>query len=241
MSAPRIVLSLGNSILGYAIGFNFNISIEVQPITIIGSLAPIALEPTFYNVVTGTMQVVRLASPKARADALTNAKNDMAQAGKAETFTALNWDGTNTNIVSNPASIVTKAGETITSKSNIWTHLDPRLVLISRLFNMNVSVKVPVVNAETVYTKSPSPITFDSTSEKITVDDAKLWDSKSWLSIQGCRLTGRSANLSTAQLVNEPVTFQGLLAVSYDGSGNALISQDDPYTEGLIKDPVAGP
>lgn len=59
-SAPRCKIYISGITVAYAIGFNFNLSVEVQPVMTIGSYGPVSLEPTMYNTVTGTIQIVRL-------------------------------------------------------------------------------------------------------------------------------------------------------------------------------------
>lgn len=123
-SAPRIKVRINGKTLAYAIGFNIGISIDVQPISIIGSFQPIALEPLMYNIVTGTMQIIRLVSATTRASsvAVARANKNKQISGASDLF-----DDTN-----NPLR-----------RDTLYQHLDPRQVLSSQSFDIDLYMGLP--------------------------------------------------------------------------------------------------
>ena len=207
-SAPRITLTIGQSLIGYAIGFNINISVDVQPIYAMGNYGPVALEPTFYNVVTGTMQIIRLSRPSAR-KSLIDLSNGLDIDGSGTTgSTAPDWNGAPT--VTDPS------GKTVTpvGTSNLYTHLDPSLVLISSLFDMTVQIQVPRIKPSTTVTSAETKTT-------TTIDNNVATEKVNWMAIRGCRLTGRTTNLTFGQIINEPINFNGLLVTPIDNNASA--------------------
>jgi hypothetical protein len=226
MAAPRIELRLENTLIGFAIGFNFNISVEVQPVYMLGSVSPVSLEPTYYNVVTGTMQIVRLMSPENRADVVTAADTYMKETTDAAASESVNWNDISTGTATSTTGQATAPTNPI-GKSNLLTHLDPRLVQISRLFDMSVYVRVPLATAETFRDADKGIVTATK-----TIDQTKVCNPVKWLEIRGCRLTGRSTNITLGQMVNEPINFNGLLAVAFAGDGTTeMIKQDNAYKD----------
>ena len=218
-SAPRITLTIGDSLVGYAIGFNINISVDIQSIYALGNYGPVSLEPTFYNIVTGTMQIIRLSRPSAR-----QALKDLAVSKNIDGRTdnkssALDWNGA-AAVGSTEASnkTVTPVGQ-----SNLYSHLDPSLVLVSALFDMTVQLRVPstTTSTETIIDKTTTKV-LDTTNLERTVN---------WMSIRGCRLTGRSTNLTMGQIINEPISFNGLLVSPMNDAGVDTFSFDSAISE----------
>lgn len=123
-SAPRLQLRIDDNVLAYAIGFNMNVAIDIQPVQVLGQFDAASLEPTVYNVVTGTMQIVRLLSDATRAGYNT--------AGNGNGWTA-----------AGQAAPQSSASNSVLS--SLKTHLDPAKVLVSRTFDMNLYLTVPTV------------------------------------------------------------------------------------------------
>jgi hypothetical protein len=217
LSAPRIEISIDNSLIGMAIGLNFNFSVDVQPIYTVGMYGPAALEPTFYNVVTGTIQLIRLSRPKAR-QAMIQAANDSKLTHDTTTASsALDWN--NQSVPSaNGVFEVSKASPTALGKNFLYTHLDPSTVMLSQLFDMTVKVRVPIVKLQSDLSKdAPLPIIdMNQSSTKLVP----------WMAIRGCRVTGRTTNITFGQIINEPLNFSGLLVTPVDVNGSDVFSSD---------------
>jgi len=48
-----------------------------------------------------------------------------------------------------------------------------------------------------------------------------------WMKILNCRITSRNTNISMGQLVNEPLNFQGLIAMSDVSDADAEFKPDN--------------
>jgi len=175
-TAPRLKIRIQESLVAYAVGFNIAVSVDVQPIFVIGSYAPVSLEPTLYNTVTGTMQIVRLLSKE------TLAKKAARHQGGALAFTGV--DG---NELTGSAPDTGSGSNSPLEQKELFKHIDPEKLLLSRSFNTDIYMKVP-----------------NDTHTGLV--------EKSWMKIVDCRITSRNTNIAMGQLVNEPVSFQGLLA-----------------------------
>jgi hypothetical protein len=194
-SAPRIKIRLDGKTLAYAIGFNIGISIDVQPVNIIGTFQPVSLEPTMYNIVTGTMQIIRLISQQQREDIKNLAKTNE-----------------NKQVVDSPSYVVDYEQDTANSpikRGGLYQHLDPRQVLSSRSFNIDLYIRVPVAGA-----------VFNGETDEVL-----------WMSVRDCRITSRNTNISMGSLTNEPLTFQGIYASPTSTTGNLLFASDDLIKE----------
>ena len=191
-TAPRIKVYIQDKVVAYAVGFNLSASVDVQPVFVLGQYAPIALEPTMYNIVTGTMQITRLSSQSRTAAA--NAAADQLTSAGANQQTA------NSNSLATGGELNSTVGNGVTNsplaQKELFLHLDPSKLLLSESFDVKLYMKVP--NA-----------TNDGLEEKL------------WLTGQNCRITSRNTNIAQGQLVNEPLSFQGLL-MHHDGDGFEL-------------------
>jgi hypothetical protein len=185
-SAPRIKLRIDNNLVAYAIGFNINVSVEVQPVFVLGQFAPVSIEPTMYNVVTGTLQIVRLFSTS---HGNTTAKTD--QAYKSDPFGQGTANQTaKANNLSDDEKTDGPAGATNNplSQAELFKHVTPSQLLLSKSFLVELFMKVPTDTNATGLTEV------------------------SFMTVEDCRFTSRNTNISMGQLVNEPMNFQGLLA-----------------------------
>jgi hypothetical protein len=111
-TAPRLRIKAGDSIIAYAVGMDIRFSVQIAPVTVIGELAPVALEPLMIGPVSGTMQIVRLGSSEATNLKLTN--------GGVATV-----DG------SNPSNSILNQG-------NLFKQLDPAQILLTSTFDIEV-------------------------------------------------------------------------------------------------------
>lgn len=123
-SAPRIKIRANGQLIGYAIGFSVNVSVDVQPVYVIGEYAPVALEPNLYRPVTGSMQIVRLRD--------------------------LSAGSTGTGLVKNAAGETVAVTDPTVAKNNspldqkaLFKHLEPQTILFSQTFDVDLYVKVP--------------------------------------------------------------------------------------------------
>lgn len=200
-SAPRVAMYFGTQRIAYAVGININVSVNVQPIQIMGEFGLISTEPTFYNVVTGTLQIIRLIKADTRSDTIT----------ASNTFEGTNSDAANATTATLADSNIIE--DNIANQAALRLHMDPSKVLASSTFDLDLHLRVPAQNDDTLDPNTPS------------VNAATLQTNspyKKWMRIIDCRLSSRSLNISVGQLVNEPVNFQGLLAtpVTETGTGD---------------------
>jgi hypothetical protein len=204
-TAPRIKLRIGDQLIAYAIGFNFNLSVDVQPVFVLGSYAPVSLEPTMYNVVTGTLQIVRLKTPNAQTNLLANKRSPTDTNTTAMTSNKAELNSTTaTGTTNNPLS-----------QSTLFSHLTPSQLILSQSFDLDLYMKVPTALGITAMNNVDGKQSLENTVDNKVLEEVK------WMTIKNCRFVSRNTNISQGQLVNEPLNFQGLLAQN-DGDGFAL-------------------
>jgi hypothetical protein len=205
-TAPRLKLRIQDKLVAYAVGFNIAVSVDIQPVFVIGSYAPISLEPTLYNTVTGTMQIVRLLSSTTLAAKA--AVTDPAT-GNVTTPAQLAYAGVD------GAELTSSGAPTDGAKSNspleqreLFKHVDPEKLLLSRTFDVAVYMKVPNAAGDGL-------------------------EELAWMAIRDCRITSRNTNIAMGQLVNEPVSFQGLLATHTSDPTNQF-EKDGSVTQSVV-------
>jgi hypothetical protein len=204
-SAPRLRLHINEQAVAYAIGFNVNIAIDVQPVQVIGQFSGMSLEPTVYNVVTGTMQIIKLISGSTKVEQAALVKSEPLIGNGVTTVATKNADGTVKVEAQTSVTEVTASSKADTnsllSQQSLFAHLDPSKVLISRSFDMDLYLTVPVAAniAATGTAPAVGQLSLNGTPAR-------------WMRIKYCRLTSRNTNIAHGQLVNEPVNFQGLMA-----------------------------
>jgi hypothetical protein len=203
-TAPRLKLYIQDKAVAYAVGFNINVSVDVQPIYIIGQAAPVSLEPTMYNPVTGVLQIVRLLSGSTRdlVKGLANGSKNSALTGTSDSQTSEAEFAAGLESSTPGASTVDT--NSLLSQSSLFQHLTPEQLLISRSFDIVVHMKVPKTGATS----------------------APFFEEKAWLVIKDCRITSRNTNIAMGQIVNEPLSFQGLLATHSSDTGVAEFQLD---------------
>lgn len=207
-TAPRIKLYINDQVVAYAIGFNINVSVDVQPVFVLGQYAPVSLEPTMYNIVSGTLQIVRLKHKDTLANqqkALSARSNSLYNDKEIASATAATNSNSNSEILTTEADKTKKTNSPLAQKE-LFKHLDPAQLLLSQSFNMDLYIKVP------------------------NASGTGLEETK-WMSVQTCRIVSRNTNISMGQLVNEPLNFQGLLATH----ATPEFSLDNTTKQGILK------
>lgn len=202
-SAPRLKIKIDGVHVAYAIGFSLNISVDVQPVQVIGQFGLMSLEPTMYNTVTGTMQIIPLVTGTTKAAQL-GAAAGLVNPLIDTTTTTTTKDSTGKETVTTATSLQVSSkadNESILSINGLYRHLDPTKVLSSRTFDMQLCLVVPTIVAPT--TAIDGELTLNGTEEV-------------WLTLKYCRLVSRNTNVAHGQLVNSPVNFQALLATPND-------------------------
>lgn len=213
-SAPRLKLAIGGTTVAYAIGFDVSISIDVTPVMAIGQFGPFSLEPTMYNVVTGTMQIVRLVSASKITNQVANIKPSSLIGNTPDMLMGTGPDGS----VATGQTTASTLTNSIASIKKLHSHLDPSKVLSSASFNIDVYFRVPEV-LNTATTTAAGVQSYNGNGKE-----------KNWIRIQNCRLTGRNTNIALGALVNEPVNFMGTLLTVMNDS-EAAFGQDNGPSE----------
>jgi hypothetical protein len=191
-AAPRLKIKVNDIDIAYAIGLNMNVSIDVVPVKILGQFEIASLEPTAYNPVTGTFRVIRLLNPTSRAEI-----KKAADTGKTKLL------GTGATLAPAVEDAVASSSSSVLSQSYLHRHLDPTKVLISQTFDIELYLKIPkmtlVGGVVTAYTGDVE---------------------ESFIKLQDCRVVGMDGEIAPGRLLEEPLSFQGLLAVNSSlGSG----------------------
>jgi len=205
-SAPRLRLHINEQAVAFAIGFNMNIAIDIQPVQVVGQMSAMSLEPTGYNVITGTMQITKLVSGSTKVEQASLVRPD-SLIGNQQTLTKKSDLGgivtVETEVLASQVQATSKAdSNSLLAMQSLHTHMDPSKVLISRTFDMDLYLTVPVAETITAATaQAPGEAKLSSNGAPVR-----------WLRIKYCRLVSRNTNIAQGQLVNEPVNFQGLLA-----------------------------
>jgi hypothetical protein len=210
-TAPRMAIKISGQNLAMAVGFNFNLSVDVQPVYVIGELRPIALEPTMYGIVTGTLQIMKISTAKGRQSRIKNSVKDNFSEGETNASKAIASEGNGTSsLVYNLAANteISENDNTQLSLSELLAHFTPEKILQSKTFDIDV------------YTKDYNPTT------GLTTDQL-------FVSVKNCRFTSRNVNIAMGSITNTPLNFMGLLAVDSLDVGNtgSQIGPDNIITE----------
>ena len=224
-SAPRVRIGISradgvSSLIGFAIGLNLNVSIDIQPINVIGEFSPINVEPTMYNPVTGTIQILRLLLPN-KAINTTEVVNSVPA---VEAVPADKESGTpaieavpgteySSQVSKSEASTSGEAlSEGFISTRNLHMHFNPRSILSSKTFQLDFFIKVPVS-----YNGGPADQALANTA------GVEGHDVETWMRIKNVRLTSRNTNITLGQLINQPINFQGLMLTPL---GNQVVGEN---------------
>ena len=103
--------------------------------------------------------------------------------------------------------------------------LDPALVLLTQSFDVDIYLRVPVKDAlESVdKNKNVAPNTINVNTLASNVEQNGVLEEVKLMTVKDVRITGRNTNISMGALINEPLTFQGLMLLRNDENG---IAQD---------------
>ena len=242
-TAPRIKLKINGANIAFAIGLSINVSVNVQPVTVLGQFGPVTLEPTAYNTVTGTMQIMRLAT---RED-MQSAANAAANIGLADGEAAKVATSTPSNTFVGEGSTLTDqfSSNNPVAQASLIRHMDPRTVLLSTTFNLDLYMKVPNPNGTSVGAAVNNDFTddqdvLDSPLDLVPNRVTSALIEVPWLTVNQCRLTSRNVNISAGQLINEPVSFQGIF-MTPKGVDEENIFQVDSGVQVTETEAVAAP
>jgi hypothetical protein len=193
-SAPRLKIKVGDVVLAYSIGINMNVSVDVRPVMVIGSYSPAIYEPVMYGVVSGSMQIVKMAGNEVQVTRKKAAKDQKKNDAVTDTLKDSDVLTSATKADANEDNSILKISPSA-GKAALENHLNPAKVIMSETFDIILELELPGLGHKTLMT------------------------------IKDCRLSGRSSNISMAQLTSEAVSFQGLLAIP-EGQGFALDSNN---------------
>ncbi|CAB5221521.1 hypothetical protein UFOVP244_185 [uncultured Caudovirales phage] len=184
LSGPRIRITVGGNTISYAIGLNVSVSISVTPVMILGKYSVGSFEPVAYNLVRGTMVLVKQKV------------------------------GANDNLLQNPKTATAGEGS---NGTNLASHLDPELVLLSQTFDLDIMVN-------TIYKDKTDPLKINTRGQD-----------KELLRIYDCRLTSHSNAITVGQALNDTLSFEGLMALDQSGINSADPIFDTPSQRTLSK------
>lgn len=209
-SAPRIKIKINGVDIAYGVGLNIGVNIAQQPVNVIGKFGPISIEPTLYNPVTGTFQILRLLTQEQVSEriAAANALNQLSKFNQQPSQAAVSENGNENTTTAIPGSSAFDSNNPL-SQQELHRHMSPRSVLLSRAFDIDLYMKVPNVANPAV----ANLLADEGTDlQNITSDtNSDLFVEVPWMRIQNVRVSSRNTNITMGQIVNEPVSFQGLL------------------------------
>lgn len=231
-SAPRLSLKIDGARVGYAIGLTLNISVTVEPIKVLGMFETLTLEPLAYLPVSGSMRIIKLLPSTQQSSVTTNAK------AYAEPFTT----GAGGSTDNYQAGVIN--GDELVSRGDqsfLYAQVSPGTILLSKSFDIDVMIKRTTVGVQAKIdaaaksraskiaaayqaysqeTDAKLKVTLEESFNKLVNDKydpfnhLDFYDETSFMSIRDCRITGMDSEISPARLMEESVTYQGLLAIS---------------------------
>lgn len=241
-SAPRITLLIGSSRVGYAIGLTLNISISVEPVKILGTFETLSLEPLAYLPVTGSMRILKLLPISQQTAVLAGAKEG---SGTAPRTFSINNDSTSTGMEKQGA---------------IYQHVNPASILISKSFDLNIDVRGLTATAQAAILASKNAFVTQANSnanfvpaatetpaekairlkanEQFLLNGPDLFNSPTYsttnfMKIIDCRITSMDTDLSPSRLMEEAVSWQGLLAISQAQVNSTTNHQQLDFLHGI--------
>jgi hypothetical protein len=201
VSAPRLVIRFNDTNVAYAVGISIDVSVDVKPVFTLGNFGALSYEPTMYQPVRGSMQLLKLipqanpgaGSPSEAGAAAATLGSDLSAGAGVPFQTGAQAPYNASDAGWNALAAQAKSDNSLLKVDNTFRHLDPTTVLLSSSFDITMFLNV------------------DHTLPTIQ-----------FMNITDCRLTGRSISMSMGQLLAEPVTFEGLLAQSSGFSADNL-------------------
>jgi len=211
VAAPRVILKVADVIIGYAIGLRVNVTLDIERVKILGQFEPIAIEPMFLPPCSGTFRVVRLLSFDSRS-ANAGAANATRDNNVTDPAAVGSTTAFGSSVATGPAAgglLTEPASGSVLGQGTLSRHLDPEKILYSQTFDMDLYIKVPNIAAG------------DLGTDNILNANANILDPNSaaavyfeehFLKVKDCRLTGASVDLTPGRLLEEPFSFEGLIA-----------------------------
>lgn len=204
MSAPRCFIKVNETKIAWAIGLSFQVTLDITPVKVLGAFGIQSLEPTAYNPISGTFRIFRL----------------MPQYQKtgATPSPAINTTVLNSGLVgvtaTTPGSVaatssIASSDASFTVQKTLDMHIDPTQVLLSQSFDIDVELVQPSV-------------TLDKDGKAVATSD-----SVSFLTLKDCRIISRDVEIAPGRLIEEPLSFQGLLVVNTGLADESLWQQTD--------------
>jgi hypothetical protein len=202
VSAPRLLIRFNTTNVAYAVGISIDVSVDVRPVFTLGQFGALSYEPTMYQPVRGSMQLLKLipqdnpgasAGVGAAAAAIASNLQDNRSAANFKTGAQSPFNSSDNGWNSGAAQL--QKDNSLLKVDSTFRHLDPTRILLSSSFDITMYLNVD--------------------------HDAK--NAIQFMNITDCRLTGRSVSIAIGQLLAEPVTFEGLLAQSAGFSADALL------------------
>jgi hypothetical protein len=99
----------------------------------------------------------------------------------------------------------------------------PSLLLLSETFEMHLYMKMPKPKTPFADLKTVGGVVTTQAGEYANLNVVEI----AWMKILNCRITSRNTNISMGQLVNEPLNFQGLIAMSDVSDADAEFKPDN--------------
>lgn len=189
VTAPRLRIKVADAVLAYAVGMDIRFPVQITPVTVVGEFRPVALEPVMIGPVSGTMQIVRL---------LSSETNQLKLTAPNETVNG-NQEGINPQVAPGDTAGIAPSNSVL-NQGNLFRHLDPSRILLSSTFDIEVYIW------RQVNQDGETPGSVNDLNQGKLVAELLM-------KVIDCRLTGRTTNIAMGQIVNEPVNFQGLLAM----------------------------
>lgn len=224
-SAPRARIRFNGNDIAFAVGLNLDIGVNLQEVRILGEFAIQTIEPLNMIPVTGSMQVVRLisaatqAAQKAAAATVEGELTTQSILDQNQDVPGVQGQITESNSIPNN---VTGAGA-FNGQTLLARHLDPRTILMSQSFDIEILLKVPAIEIDAAGLAQPLAPN--------TINNPDLLSA--FLTIKDVRLSGASSNLSPAQLLTESVEFQGTLAIMEGRASKIRESQDLGFRDNI--------
>ena len=209
VAAPRVVLKVADVVIGYAIGLRVNVTLDIERVKILGQFEPIAIEPMFLPPCSGTFRVVRLLSFDSRtansAAAVATRDNNVLDPKVTDN------DPFGSAVAVAPAasgSLTEPASGSVLGQGALSRHLDPEKILYSQTFDMDLYIKVPNIAASHIGTGN----ILNADAPIITGTATDVYFEEHFLKVKDCRLSGASVDLTPGRLLEEPFSFEGLIA-----------------------------
>lgn len=192
-AAPRLKILIGGLPVAYAVGLEVSVSTQLQEVRILGEFAIASIEPVMVAPVSGSFQIVRLMTAAGQAAVV-------AGADAISSSLTGNPDAAIGNKIAIHNSVANSGTSNDFGQDLLFRHIDPRAVLYSQTFDIEMSLKVPRITLGASATARSEPTATGGTDFLTT-----------FLVIKDCRITSSSMNLSPAALLTQTMEFQGLL------------------------------